>query len=99
MGRDKGETGDEEAGMDVMVRLAAQRPPGVRTVWDLTDLLGRSLGQITEASGQQFFIDPNARGRILMPRLAPGPHASLDAALAEIEKRTHGVCHRAPEEN
>ena len=84
--------------MDVMVRRAAQPPPGVRTVWDLTDLLGRSLGQIAEASGHQFFIDPDQRGRELMPRLAPGPHPSLDAALTEIEKHTQGACRCAPEE-
>src|SRR3954447_10642891 len=36
--------------------------------------------QITEAPGRQFFIDPNERGHILMPKANLGPHASLDAA-------------------
>ena len=81
--------------MDVTVRPAAKRNVWDKNAWDLTDLLGRSLGRITEEPGRQFFIDPSERGRQLMARLAPGPHPSLDAALAEIEKRTHGVCHRA----
>ena len=74
--------------MDVMVRPTSTRG---KNTWVLTDLLGRSLGQIAEVSGPQFFIDLSQRGRELMARLAPGPHPSLDAALAEIEKHTHGI--------
>jgi hypothetical protein len=84
--------------MDVMVRPAAKRPPGVRNAWTFTDLLGRPLGRITEELGRQFFIEPNERGHILMPKANLGPHASLDVALAEIEKRAHGVATIAPEE-
>jgi hypothetical protein len=80
--------------MDITVTRAFS----FQRAWTLTDLLGRPLGHITEEPGQQFFIDPNPHGRDLMPRLAPGPHPSLDAALTEIEKRTHGICHHAPEE-
>jgi hypothetical protein len=81
--------------MDVTVT----RAPGGEMAWDLTDLLGRPLGRVTEEPGPRFFIDPSGRGRTLMARFAPGPHASLDDALAEIEKHTHGVCRRASEEN
>jgi len=80
--------------MDVVVT----RAPDGEMAWDLTDLLGRPLGRVTEEPGPRFFIDPNRRGRALMARFAPGPHASLDEALTEIEKHTHGVCHRAREE-
>ena len=92
-------TGTRGAGMDVMVQPAVERPPWVRDAWDLTDLLGRPLGCIMEVAGGRFFIDPNKRGHILMPHANLGPHASLNEALTEIEKHTHGVCHRAPEEN
>ena len=85
--------------MDVMVRLAAQPPFGVRNAWTLTDLLGRPLGQITEELGRKFFVEPNERGHILMSKANLGPHASLDEALTEIENHTHGVCRYAPEEN
>ena len=81
--------------MDVVVTRAL----GGELAWDLTDLLDRSLGQVAEARGRHFFIDLNEQGHILMPNANLGPHASLDAALTEIEKHAHGVCRRAPEEN
>jgi len=81
--------------MDVVVARAR----GGALAWDLTDLLGRPLGQIAEARGRQFFIDPNERGHIVMPNANLGPHASPDAALSEIEKHTHGICRRASDEN
>ena len=77
--------------MDITVARAA----GDWTTWDLTDLLGRPLGCITEAPGRQFFIDLNERGRSLMPKANLGSQASLDAALTTIEKHTHGVCRLA----
>jgi hypothetical protein len=80
--------------MDVVVT----RAPGGVLAWDLTDLLGRPLGQVAEARGQ-VFIDPNERGHILLPNANLGPHGSLNAALTEIEKHTHGVCRRASDEN
>ena len=80
--------------MDIKVTRAFS----VANAWTLTDLLGRPLGHITEEAGEQFFIDPNERGHILMSKANLGPHASLDAALTEIEKHTHGVCHCAREE-
>ena len=65
---------------------------GGGTVWHLTDLLGRSMGTIRENASHQFTIYPEGhafetwRYRI---------DASLDAALAEIERHTRGVCRRS----
>jgi hypothetical protein len=84
--------------MDVIVTRAAKRDVWGRNTWTLADLLGRPVGRIREERGPQFFIDPNERGHSLMPRASPGPHASLEEALTEIEKHTHGVCHCAREE-
>jgi len=77
--------------MDIRVTRAFSVPKA----WTLTDLLGRPLGRIAEAPGGQVFIDPNERGHILMPKANLGPHTSLEEALTEIEKSTHGVCHLA----
>ena len=84
--------------MDVIVTPATERPPWVRNAWTLADLLGRPVGRIREERGPQFFIDPDGRRRDLMAKLSTGPHASLDAALKEIEKCTHGVCRLAPDQ-
>jgi len=62
--------------------------------WTLTDLLGRSMGCIAETSAEQFMIQPDGHSLETMAGIARGPHASLDSALAEIEKRTRGVCRR-----
>ena len=78
--------------MDVIVT-----PAGTEDAWNLTDLLGRSMGQIVEEEAKQFFINPAGLAIQTMRRIASGPHLSLDAALAEIEKHTRGVCRRAPE--
>ena len=78
--------------MDVIVT-----PADEGDAWNLTDLLGRSMGQIVEEEAQQFFIDPAGLALETMQGIASGPHLSLDAALAEIEKHTRGVCRHAPE--
>ncbi len=78
--------------MDVIVT-----PANEGGAWNLTDLLGRSMGQIVEEEPQQFFIDPAGLAIGTMQGIAPGPHPSLDAALAEIEKHTRGVCRHGPE--
>ena len=78
--------------MDVIVT-----PAGEEDAWNLTDLLGRSMGQIVEEEPKQFFIDPAGLAIETMHGITAGPHASLDAALAEIEKHTRGVCRRTPE--
>jgi hypothetical protein len=78
--------------MDVIVTPAQEAD-----AWTLTDLLGRPMGQIVEEEAQQFFIDPAGLAIGTLQGIAAGPHPSLDAALAEIEKHTHGVCQHAPE--
>jgi hypothetical protein len=60
--------------------------------WTLTDLLGRPMGRITEAPAQQFTIHPAGHALETMAGIEHGPFASLDAALAAIEKHTRGVC-------
>ena len=64
--------------------------------WSLTDLLGRPMGRITEASAKQFTIQPGGHALETMLGIEHGPFASLDAALAAIEKHTRGVCRRNP---
>ncbi len=80
--------------MDVIIT-----PAGGGTVWRLTDLLGRSMGSITESASHQFTICPEGHALETMAGIEQGPHASLDAALAEIEKHTRGVCRRNPGED
>jgi hypothetical protein len=65
------------------------------TVWHLTDLLGRSMGNIREDASRQFMIYPEGRAFETMADIQRGPHVSLDAALAEIERHTRGVCRRS----
>jgi len=69
------------------------------TVWHLTDLLGRSMGNITENTSHQFTIYPEGHAIEPMADIQRGPYASLDAALAEIERHTRGVCRRSAGED
>ena len=64
------------------------------TVWRLTDLLGRSMGSIVKNASHQFTICPEGHALETMAGIERGPHASLDAALAEIERHTRGICRR-----
>jgi hypothetical protein len=66
--------------------------------WKLVDLLGRPMGRIAETP-KQFVIHPAGCAKETMSKLDRGPHASLDAALDEIEKHTRGVCRRNPIED
>jgi hypothetical protein len=75
--------------MDVIVT-----PNADRREWQLADLLGRSMGQIVETDAREFMILPDGHALETMAGMEQGPHASLDAALAEIEKHTRGVCRR-----
>ena len=77
--------------MDVIVT-----PTDDGRAWNLTDLLGRSMGQITEASPQHFTVHPAGHAVKTMAGIERGPFTSLDAALAAIEKHTRGVCRRSP---
>jgi hypothetical protein len=67
--------------------------------WTLTDLLGRPMGRITEASAQQSTIHPDGHALETMAGIDHKPFASLDAALAAIEKHTRGVCRHHPSED
>ncbi len=79
--------------------ITVTRAKGDGRTWTLTDLLGRPVGRITKHPSHQFIIELDKRMRPVMAKVTPGPHPSLDAALTEIEKHTHGVCRRAPDEN
>ena len=78
---------EREVSLDVIVT-----PTDDGRAWNLTDLLGRPMGRITEAPAQQFTIRPAGHARETMAGIEHGPFASLDAALAAIEKHTRGVC-------
>lgn len=69
------------------------------TAWRLTDLLGRSMGRVTAGESGQFTIYPEGHASATMAGMQQGPHASLDAALAEIERFTRGTCRRNPDED
>jgi hypothetical protein len=60
--------------------------------WNLLDLLGRSMGRITEDPPKRFTIHPDGQALETMEGINRGPFASLDAALSEIETHTRGVC-------
>jgi hypothetical protein len=82
--------------MDITIKRA-----GLGNQWSLEDLLGRSMGRIKEDPPNRFTIHPDGQALETMADLNPGPYASLDAALTEIETHTRGVCgwkdlHKAP---
>lgn len=76
--------------------LIATPADGAKT-WELADLLGRSVGAVEERGPADFMIRPAGPTLSAMPQNTRGPYPSLDAALAEIEKHTRGVCRRSPE--
>lgn len=80
--------------MDVIVT-----PTDEGRAWNLTDLLGRPMGRIEEISAQQFTLHPAGYALETMAGIESGPFASLDAALAAIEKHARGVCRRSPGED
>ena len=80
--------------MDVIVT-----PSGDGKAWRLADLLGRSMGSVEETSEAEFIIHPDGHAVETMAGIEQGPYGSLDAALAEIEKHTRGVCRRNPGED
>jgi hypothetical protein len=53
--------------MDVIVT-----PAEGGTVWQLTDLLGRSMGRITASAPRQFMIHPEGTHRKLWPAYSKG---------------------------
>ena len=79
-----------EVDVDVIVTPVAEQQ-----MWRLTDLLGRSMGHIAEDPPAHFTISPEGQAVKTMAGMMQGPYASLDAALAAIEKHTRGVCRRS----
>ena len=76
--------------MDVTVTPVTGKP-----MWDLTDLLGRSMGHILEETAERFTISPAGGAVVTMAGIKQGPYASLDDALTAIETHTRGVCRRS----
>jgi hypothetical protein len=74
-------------------------PKGNSKAWSLTDVLDRPMGQIAGTSAMQFTIYPDGHALETMIGIQHGPFASLDDALAAIEKHTRGVCRRNPGED
>jgi hypothetical protein len=74
--------------MDIMVARHAND-----TVWNLRDLLGRSMGSITQED-DGFVIAPAGETLKAMSTVNLGPYSTLDAALVQIEVRTRSVCRR-----
>jgi hypothetical protein len=68
--------------------------------WGLTDLLGRDMGRVFEASPAVFEIKPTGNAVETMgEKITSRSFGSLDAALAAIEEHTRGVCRRGPGDN
>lgn len=61
-------------------------------VWELTDLLGRSMGHIQRTADGKFAIAPTGQAVETMVGMNRGPFPTLDVALSEIETHTRGVC-------
>src|SRR5260370_8017228 len=72
--------------MDVIVT-----PAEGGTVWQLTDLLGRSMGRITASAPRQFMIYPEGHASETMAGIHQRPHPSPAAPLPAIERPTPGV--------
>jgi hypothetical protein len=66
--------------------------------WTLTDLLGRPMGRITEASAQPFTIHPDGHALKPLSCIDPEPFAPLEAALAAAEKHDRSGVRRNPDE-
>ena len=69
--------------------------PAGSAKWEMTDLLGRSMGNIMFTDGA-VTIHPDGQATKTMGTMKRGPFASLDQALEEIEIHTRGVCRLAP---
>jgi hypothetical protein len=73
--------------MDVRVRRGTDG-----LFWEMTDLLGRSMGCIVEEATACFSIHPAGNALDTLAALTRSTYSSLDDALAAIEKHTRGVC-------
>lgn len=75
--------------MDIDVTRKADQ-----AAWLLTDLLGREMGEVVEEPDGGFRIQPAGQALKTMEAMKRGPFATLDDALAEIERFTRSVCRR-----
>lgn len=73
--------------MDITVTQRADE-----AAWFLTDLLGRSMGEIAEEPSGEFWILAEGQALETMKAMKHGPFPSLDAALSEIERFTRSAC-------
>jgi hypothetical protein len=74
--------------MDVLVSPV----PGSAKVWNLTDRLGRTVGQITQISENKFVISASETGPDAPLSNMEALQPSLEAAMDEVAKRLKGVC-------
>ena len=74
--------------MDVLVAPA----PGEEKVWNLTDRLGRKVGQISQVAGNRFVIIAAEMGANAPLSKMDSLQPSLDAAMDEVQKCLRGTC-------
>ena len=75
--------------MDVLVSPA----PGEARVWNLTDRLGRTVGQISCLSKDRFVIIAAEIGHDSPLSKMEAAQPSLEAAMDEVAKRLKGAYH------
>jgi hypothetical protein len=80
--------------MDVLVSPV----PGSGKVWNLTDRLGRTVGQITHISENKFVISASGTGPDAPLSQMEALQPSLEAAMDEVAKRLKGVCQLSSEQ-
>src|SRR4051812_31194707 len=61
-------------------------PAGDGKTWQLTDLLGRSMGFIEQVQSRFFFVRPSDRSLELLGTVSHPASLSLDEAMSAIEK-------------
>jgi len=80
--------------MDVLVSPA----PGEEKVWNLTDRLGRAVGQISYVAESKFIITAAEIGPDAPLSKMEALQPSLEAAMDEVAKRLRGVCQSSSQE-
>ena len=80
--------------MDVLVSPA----PGEEKVWNVTDRLGRAVGQISYVAESKFIITAAEIGPDAPLSKMEALQPSLEAAMDEDAKRLRGVCQLSSQE-